>query len=47
MGGTYSTDAEMRNAYKMLAGKSKRNVTLGRTRCRPKWVYNIKMDLKV
>jgi hypothetical protein len=33
----------MRNAYRILVGKSKGKRPLGRPRC--KWVDNIKMDL--
>jgi hypothetical protein len=35
---------EVKSAYKILAGKPKRNRLIGRPRRR--WEYNIKMDLK-
>jgi hypothetical protein len=39
-----STIRETRNAYKILAGKSEGNRSLGRSRRR--WVDNIKTDLR-
>jgi hypothetical protein len=35
---------KMRNAYKLLFGKSERKRSLGRTKC--KWENNIKLNLK-
>jgi hypothetical protein len=34
----------MRNAYKILVGKSAKRTPLGRLRCR--WEYSMKIDLK-
>jgi hypothetical protein len=36
---------EMRNAYRILVGKTERYITLGRPRRR--WEDNIRMDLKI
>jgi hypothetical protein len=36
---------EKRNAYRILVGKSKGKLPVGRPRCR--WVYDIKLDLSV
>jgi predicted small integral membrane protein len=44
MGKAYSMHGEMRNAYKILAGKPERKTALGRHRHR--WEDNIKMDLR-
>jgi hypothetical protein len=43
MSGTCSTNGEKRNLYRLLIGKSKGKIPLGRPRRR--WVDNIKMDL--
>jgi hypothetical protein len=40
MGGACSSYGEMRNAYKMLAGKSERKRPFGRHRC--EWEHNIR-----
>jgi hypothetical protein len=44
MGRTYSMHGEMRNAYKILVGKSEGKGPLRRPRCR--WEDNIKMNCK-
>jgi hypothetical protein len=36
---------EMRNAYKILVGKLKGKIPLGRSRCR--WEHSMRMNLKV
>jgi hypothetical protein len=43
MGGTYSTNGEKRNAYKLSVEMPEENRPLGRPR--PRWVDNIKVDL--
>jgi hypothetical protein len=43
MGGSYSTNGEKRNAYRLLVGKPGGKKPLGRSRRR--WVDNIRMDL--
>jgi hypothetical protein len=43
MGGTYCTNGEKRNAYRLLVGKPEGRRPLGRQRRR--WFYNIRMDL--
>jgi hypothetical protein len=43
MSGTYSTNGEKRNVYRLLEGKPERKRTVGRPRYR--WVDSIKMDL--
>jgi hypothetical protein len=43
MGGSYRTDGEKRNAYRLLVGKPEGKSLLGRPRHR--WVDNIGMDL--
>jgi hypothetical protein len=37
-------DEKLRNAYRILVGKSEEKRSLGRPRCR--WVDNIKIDLR-
>jgi hypothetical protein len=44
MGRACSTNVEMRNAYRILVGKPEGRRPLGRRR--PRWVDNIKMDLR-
>lgn len=44
MGGTYSTQGEIRNAYKIVIGKPKGKGPLGQPRRR--WEDNIQVDLK-
>jgi len=44
MGGSCSTDGQMRNAYNILVGKPEGNSPLGRPRRR--WNHNIRMDLR-
>jgi hypothetical protein len=44
MGRTCSTNAEKRNAYRILVRKPEGKRPLGRPRCR--WMGNIKMDLR-
>jgi hypothetical protein len=43
MGGSFSTNGEKRNAYRLLVGKPEGKKPLGRPRSR--WVDNIRMDL--
>jgi hypothetical protein len=43
MGGSYSTNGEKRNAYRLLVGKPEGKRPLGRPRRR--WVNNIRMNL--
>jgi hypothetical protein len=44
MGGSCSTNGEMRNMYRILVGKPEGKIYLRRSRC--KWKGSIKMDLK-
>jgi hypothetical protein len=44
MGGACSTHGRVRNAYKILVGKSEGNRPLGRHKRR--WEYNVGMDLR-
>jgi hypothetical protein len=43
MGGSFSTNGEKRNAYRLLVGKPEEKRPLGRPRRR--WVGNIRLDL--
>jgi hypothetical protein len=42
--GTWSTFGERRGAYRVLVGKHEGKRPVGRSR--PRWGYNIKMDLQ-
>jgi hypothetical protein len=44
MGGVCSTNGEKRNSYRILVGKPEGKRPLGRPR--PRWVGNIKIDLR-
>jgi hypothetical protein len=44
MGGVYSTQGDMKNAYKILGGKPEEQRVLAKHRC--KWEDNVEMDLK-
>jgi hypothetical protein len=43
VGGTFCTNGEKRNVYRLLVGKTEGKRPLGRLRRR--WIDNIKMDL--
>jgi hypothetical protein len=45
MGRAWSTNGEKRNACRILVGTPKEERPLARPSCR--WVYNIKMDIRV